>query len=102
MPGFPCTFHGCVAQFRTHKGRTYHFRTFHKNNNLVEEIDIQANPAVYPGGLGGDDIEMCNDLPHENQQPAPQHVNEAPQQPTVKAHPYLSGESVVLPVVIDH
>ena len=97
MPALQCTFPGCVRTFRSQKGRTYHFRTFHKNNNLLEEIDIQANVALAghePMHDGDEDFGMLDDDDATGRQPVPlaPENNEVREGPTITKHPYLSGE----------
>lgn len=83
----------------------------HQNNNIVEEVDIQAN---LPHGLAantlGDgegilrhvddldpepDFDMHDGTGQPHADPAP--ANEPPRRrPVDKAHPYLNGQSIVI------
>ena len=104
MPPLSCTFPGCVAKFRRQSGRTYHIRTVHHTNNIVEEVDVQAN--VHLGGqtlAEGEgilrhvddsdpdpDFDMHDNTPAEpHADPAP--ADERPRRPVEKTHPYLDG-----------
>ncbi len=88
-------FAGCKSLFRSQQGRTYHFRTFHLNNNLVEEVDVQANvPCMGEGVVEDADFEMGEDnrLPD----PAPGPIQENRAMPSTKCHPYLTGNVCVV------
>lgn len=89
MARLQCAFTGCASTFRSQQGRTYHFWTFHLNNNLVEEVDIQANVPHQPPAMAADDAdyEMGDEEPAPG--PLPNHVPRAV--PSAKRHPYLTG-----------
>lgn len=77
----------------------------HQNNNIVEEVDIQAN---VPHGLANnaladgegvlrhvDDLDPGLDYAmHDGTHADPHPGNQMPQRPVDKTHPYLNGKSI--------
>lgn len=91
MPQLPCTFIGCVSTFRSQQGRTRHFRTFHENHNMLEEVDYQANVphaagANEEGGGFFMDAEDVHEPPEGGALPFI-----APRTPSLVEHPFLTG-----------
>ena len=97
---FDCTFRhqGCSRRFRSQKGRTYHIRTIHTNNN-----NITPPPSPHPEPLEVSSPESSHghpnlDIPNPDMDPIiRQSLSPSPSNPTrpeKEYHPWLTGAFV--------
>jgi hypothetical protein len=98
--GCPFRHNGCSRRFRSQKGRTYHIRTIHTNNNNItpppsphpEPLEVSSSESSH----GHSNLDIPNpDLPvdptiRQSLSPSPSNST----QPEKQYHPWLTGEDV--------
>jgi len=93
-----CPYAGCPSTFRRQNGRTYHVRTVHLNNNVIDEASLPARAATplenfpeLPGNGQQSSEEPMQDTDNE-EIPIAQPANDAPRRQASKTfHPWLTG-----------
>ena len=111
---FACPFQhqGCSTRFRSQKGRTYHIRTCHTNNNNITPPSSprsQSPPVVFDPNLASPPAAASSsgpshdgsglDIPiHEQALNIPQPLSPSPSHSTrsnKQYHPWLTGEDIL-------
>lgn len=86
MQQFSCPFTGCPTTFKSQKGRTYHVRSMHHNENT---IPIPQKPPLPPRNNDLEDYDLDLPVRHESERFSP--TPPPPAGPQRIFHPHLNG-----------